>query len=159
MTGRDSPARFRARFAQIVNAPKRHRNDTPRHAVEFREPERSAVMAKRRQKSTARRGKLRKPSRRWSARVTRESDALDLKKGVFSKRSPKAIALSLKRPAERSRRRSSAHRRAVTLASATRQNATKFKPALTAWEYSHCRRSSSQLGGETVQFCVATFTG
>jgi hypothetical protein len=39
--------------------------------------------------------------------VTRESDALDLKKGVFSKRSPKAIALSLKRSAERSRRRKS----------------------------------------------------
>jgi hypothetical protein len=64
-------------------------------------------MAKRRQKSTARRGKARKSPRRWSARVTRESDALDLKKGVFSKRSSKAIALSLKRSAERSRRRKS----------------------------------------------------
>ena len=62
-------------------------------------------MAKRRQ--TSRRGKARKSSRRWSARVTRESDALDLKKGVFSKRSPKAIALSLKRSAEHSRRRKS----------------------------------------------------
>ena len=64
-------------------------------------------MAKRRHKSTARGSKARKPSRRWSGRVTRESDALDLKKGVFSKRSPKAIALSLKRSAERSRRRKS----------------------------------------------------
>jgi hypothetical protein len=64
-------------------------------------------MAKKRQKSTSRRGKARKSPRRWSARVTRESDALDLKKGVFSKRSPKAIALSLKRSAERSRRRKS----------------------------------------------------
>jgi hypothetical protein len=45
--------------------------------------------------STARRSK-RKSTRRWSARVTRESDALDLKKGVFSKRRPKAIARSLK---------------------------------------------------------------
>ena len=44
---------------------------------------------------------------RWSARVTRESDALDLQHGVFSRRSPKAIALSLKRSAERSRRRKS----------------------------------------------------
>lgn len=35
------------------------------------------------------------------------SSLLDLKKGVFSKRSPKAIALSLKRSAERSRRRKS----------------------------------------------------
>jgi hypothetical protein len=64
-------------------------------------------MAKKRQTSTARRSKFRKPGRRWSARVTRESDALDLKKGVFSKRSPKAIASSLKRSAERSRRRKS----------------------------------------------------
>jgi hypothetical protein len=64
-------------------------------------------MAKKRQSSRARRGKTAKPARRWSARVTRESDALDLKKGVFSKRTPKAIAQSLKRSAERSRRRKS----------------------------------------------------
>ena len=57
--------------------------------------------------SAARRAQSRKPTRRWSARVTRESDALDLKKGVFSKRSPKAIARSLKRSAERSHRRKS----------------------------------------------------
>ena len=56
--------------------------------------------------STARRSK-RKSTRRWSARVTRESDALDLKKGVFGNRSPRAIARSLKRSAERSHRRKS----------------------------------------------------
>jgi hypothetical protein len=55
----------------------------------------------------AHRTKNQKRTRRWSARVTRESDALDLKKGVFSKRSPKAIARSLKRSAERSHRRKS----------------------------------------------------
>src|SRR5262249_38680063 len=43
--------------------------------------------------------------RRWAARVTRESDALDLDRGVFTKRDPKWIAASLKRSAERSRRR------------------------------------------------------
>src|SRR4051812_37335835 len=64
-------------------------------------------MAKKRQTSHARRSSERKPGRRWSARVTRESDALDLKRGVFSKRSPRAIALSLKRSAERSHRRKS----------------------------------------------------
>jgi len=37
--------------------------------------------------------------------VTRESDALDLDRGVFTKRDPKRIAASLKRSAERSRRR------------------------------------------------------
>jgi Protein of unknown function (DUF3175) len=35
------------------------------------------------------------------------SDALDLESGVFTKRSPRAIALSLKRSAEASRRRKS----------------------------------------------------
>ena len=35
------------------------------------------------------------------------SDALDLEQGVFTKRSPRAVALSLKRSAERSRRRKS----------------------------------------------------
>jgi Protein of unknown function (DUF3175) len=48
-----------------------------------------------------------KKNGRWSRRVTRTSDALDLKKGVFSSRSPRTIALSLKRSAERSRRRKS----------------------------------------------------
>ncbi len=46
-------------------------------------------------------------TRRWSRRVTRTSNALDLEQGVFSKRSPRQIALSLKRSAERSRRRKS----------------------------------------------------
>ncbi len=45
------------------------------------------------------------PPRRWSGRVMQTSDALDLDKGVFLRRSPRAIALSLKRSAERSTRR------------------------------------------------------
>ena len=43
--------------------------------------------------------------KKWSAKVTRESDALDLENGVFNKRSAHDIALSLKRSAERSKRR------------------------------------------------------
>jgi Protein of unknown function (DUF3175) len=43
--------------------------------------------------------------RRWSQAVTEHSDALRLDEGVFTKRDPKAIAASLKRSAERSRRR------------------------------------------------------
>lgn len=43
--------------------------------------------------------------RRWSARVTRESHALDLEEGVFTWQDPRRIALSLKRSADRSRRR------------------------------------------------------
>lgn len=42
---------------------------------------------------------------RWSAQVTKHSDALDLEKGVFTKRSPHGVALSLKRSAEHSTRR------------------------------------------------------
>lgn len=37
--------------------------------------------------------------------MTEESNALDLEAGVFSKRSARDVALSLKRSAERSRRR------------------------------------------------------
>ncbi len=44
-------------------------------------------------------------TRRWSQRVTRESNALDLENGVFAKEDPRAIARSLKRSAEHSKRR------------------------------------------------------
>ena len=44
---------------------------------------------------------------RWSARVTRESHALDLEEGVFTWADPKKIALSLKRSADRSHNRKS----------------------------------------------------
>jgi hypothetical protein len=44
-------------------------------------------------------------SRYWSAGVTRNSNALDLEKSVFAKPKPRDIALSLKRSAERSKRR------------------------------------------------------
>jgi hypothetical protein len=58
----------------------------------------------------------RKKSKRWSARVTRESDALTLEKGVFTKRTPRAIARSLKRSADHSRRRKSgAYRSAMSM--------------------------------------------
>jgi len=45
--------------------------------------------------------------RNWSARVTRESEALDLEEGVFTWKDPRRIALSLQRSAEASRRRKS----------------------------------------------------
>lgn len=44
-------------------------------------------------------------AQRWSAEVTQHSDALDLRGGVFTWDDPRRIALSLKRSAERSRRR------------------------------------------------------
>jgi hypothetical protein len=44
-------------------------------------------------------------TRRWSARVTNESNALDIREKLFKERDPKRIASSLKRSAEHSRRR------------------------------------------------------
>jgi hypothetical protein len=44
-------------------------------------------------------------SAKWSARVTRRSNALDLESGVFKKRSARQVALSLKKSAENSQRR------------------------------------------------------
>jgi hypothetical protein len=46
-----------------------------------------------------------KATKKWSAKVTRESDAMDLKKGVFTSNDPKRIARSLKRSSEASSRR------------------------------------------------------
>jgi len=54
--------------------------------------------------------------RRWSQRVTQTSDALTLDDRVFAKDSPRAIAQSLKRSAERShRRKSSPYRSAMSM--------------------------------------------
>ena len=80
-------------------------------------------MAKKRSKHTARRKikhtgsrKMKASRRRWSQRVTQGSDALTLDRGVFTKASPKAIASSLKRSADRSRRRkSSPYRSAMSM--------------------------------------------
>jgi len=46
-------------------------------------------------------------SGKWSAKVTHESYALDLEKGVFTWRYPKRIALSLKKSADTSKHRKS----------------------------------------------------
>ncbi|MDE2001107.1 MAG: DUF3175 domain-containing protein [Patescibacteria group bacterium] len=43
--------------------------------------------------------------KKWSGRATRESNALDLDRGVFTWSDPKRIAWSLKRSAEKSTRR------------------------------------------------------
>jgi uncharacterized protein DUF3175 len=57
-----------------------------------------------RSKSTRKRG-TRAQDRYWSNVVTRNSNALDLKRAVFTESSPRKVALSLKRSAEASRRR------------------------------------------------------
>ena len=73
----------------------------------------------RRRTATKKSASSKKPStksKRWSQRVTKESDALDLKRGVFTLTDPKKIAASLKRSAERSsRRKSGAYRSALSM--------------------------------------------
>jgi hypothetical protein len=72
----------------------------------------------------------RKQTRRWSQRVTRTSNALDLESGVFRKRSPRAIARSLARSAEASRRRKSApFRSAMSMLTFYLNRAGKSLPA------------------------------
>jgi Protein of unknown function (DUF3175) len=74
-----------------------------------------------RSKAPARKKTPRKTARkampkRWSQRVTRESDALDLEGGVFKLTSARRIAASLKRSAERSsRRKAGAYRSALSM--------------------------------------------
>src|SRR5947199_10627716 len=82
-------------------------------------------MAERRKSTHSRKTATRKTTRktarkttpkRWSQRVTRESDALDLDRGVFKQTSAKKIAASLKRSAERSsRRKAGAYRSALSM--------------------------------------------
>jgi len=57
-----------------------------------------------------------KSTRRWSAEVTKHSNALDLEQGVFSLKDPKQIAVSLKHSAESSRRKKTdAYRSALSM--------------------------------------------
>jgi len=65
----------------------------------------NGAMAKK--KRTSSKTSSKRKTLRWSQRVTETSDALTLEERVFSKDSPRAIALSLKRSADRSRRRKS----------------------------------------------------
>lgn len=65
---------------------------------------------------SARKSTRRAAPKRWSQRVTKESDALDLKRGVFTLTDPKKIAASLKRSAEHSaRRKTGAYRSALSM--------------------------------------------
>src|SRR5436305_13372401 len=73
-------------------------------------------MAKSKKTKKAKKAAKKRGGRKWSSKVTRESDALDLKKGVFAQDDPKKIARSLKRSAEHShRRKSSPYRSAMSM--------------------------------------------
>ena len=78
--------------------------------------ERRKATSRKRPGKTSRKTAKKRPAKRWSQRVTRESDALDLKRGVFKLTDPKKIAASLKRSAERStRRKTGAYRSALSM--------------------------------------------
>ncbi len=93
-------------------------------------------MTKARRKTTGRYSKRgnsprrRATAKRWSGRVTRESNALDLEEGVFTLRSPAKIAASLKRSAQRSKRRKAdPYRSALSMLTFYINRASKKLPA------------------------------
>jgi len=73
----------------------------------------------------------RQKASRWSAEVLRTSNALDLEEGVFTQRSPHAIAASLKRSALASQRR----------------KAEPFRSAMSMLNF-HINRSGRNLSAE-----------
>ena len=93
-------------------------------------PSRKSSRPATRSKPKRARTRTAKGSRRWSQRVTEESDALDLQQGVFALKDPKRIAASLKRSAQRSKRRKSdPYRSAMSMLTFYVNRAGKTLPA------------------------------
>ena len=88
-------------------------------------------------------------TRRWSQRVTRTSNALDLESGVFRKRSPRAIARSLARSAEASARRkaSSPFRSAMSMLTFYVNRAGRNLPARDRRTLARAKRELRKLYG------------
>jgi|SRR5262249_37880962 len=81
-------------------------------------------------RATRKQTRKRSTHRRWSQRVTEQSDALDLDSGVFKLKDPKRVAASLKRSAERSKRRKSdPYRSAMSMLTFYVNRAGKTLPA------------------------------
>jgi hypothetical protein len=111
---------------------------------------RSATGRKTARKKTSKAAGRRSVPNRWSQRVTRESDALDLKRGVFTLRDPKRIAASLKRSAERSsRRKTGAYRSALSMLTFYINRAGKTLPKTQRQRLDHAKRElKRQFGRE-----------
>jgi hypothetical protein len=74
--------------------------------------------------------KKKRKAKKWSGRVTRDSNALDLRHGVFTLNDPKEIAASLKRSAEQShRRKADPYRSALSMLTFYINRAGKNLPA------------------------------
>jgi Protein of unknown function (DUF3175) len=92
----------------------RRRAGRPRKTAVRKDSRRAAVAKKPSAGKSSRKSKSSR--KKWSQRVTQESDALDLKRGVFKLTSAKKIAASLKRSAEQSsRRKAGAYRSALSM--------------------------------------------
>ena len=92
------------------------RKSTARRTPARRGSGKAAVRKASARKASSHRRTKRAPPKRWSQRVTEQSDALDLKQGVFKQTSAKRIAKSLKSSAEHStRRKSGAYRSALSM--------------------------------------------
>jgi Protein of unknown function (DUF3175) len=115
-----------------------------RKAQARKAPARKAPTRKASARRTPSRTTARKAApKRWSQRVTDESDALDLRRGVFKLTSAKKIAASLKRSAERSaRRKSGAYRSALSMLTFYINRAGKNLPKT---ERSRLERAKTEL--------------
>jgi hypothetical protein len=73
-----------------------------------------------------------KGTKKWSDKVTENSDALDLDKGVFKSNDPEKIAASLKRSADKS----------------TRRKTTPFQSAMSMLNFYENRAGKNLTAGE-----------
>lgn len=91
-----------------MSKPSRPKRTAARRTRSNRRAQKKQGAAKRTQPRAETGSTTKQSPQMWSAGVTRGSNALDLDPNVFTKSSPRAIAQSLKRSAEHSRRRKAA---------------------------------------------------
>ena len=119
-------------------------------AAPQKSPLRSAARRKTARKKARRTTGRKATPRRWSQQVTEKSDALDLRRGVFTLRDPKRIAASLKRSAERSsRRKAGAYRSALSMLTFYINRAGKTLPKTQRQRLEHAKSElKRQFGRE-----------
>ena len=100
-------------------------------------------------KSARRKSAAKKASpKRWSQRVTEQSNALDLEQGVFTLTDPREIAASLKRSAEHSsRRKAGPYRSALSMLTFYINRAGKGLPKTQRDRLQRAKRELKRLFG------------
>ncbi len=87
--------------------------------------------------------------KRWSQKVTTQSDALDLDPGVFARSDPERIARALKRSAEKSqRRKSTPFRSAMSMLTFYENRAGKTLSATQRAKLDHAKEELRRLYGK-----------